>query len=144
MKSSDCILIGCTPKSYLFFPKLEQVGKSKKSTGPPPVIAAFICQKHRNDVLAAARNLQNTKFSIKSDLPKRLNTIRTQMLKVRSDLKKEGKVARLTERGYLPQLHVKGDNNRWTLIYDVDGPKGGIVAPPVVETAERLGIRALQ
>lgn len=122
----------------------HRLPKSKKSTGPPPIIAAFICQRHRNDVLAAARNLQNTNFSIKSDLPKRLNTIRTQMLKVRSDLKKKGKVARLTERGYLPQLHLKGDNDRWTLIYDVEGPKGGIVAPPVVQAAaDRLGIHPL-
>ena len=46
--------------------------KKAKATDSPPIIAAFVCQKQRNDVLAAAKNLRDTDFSIKSDLPKKI------------------------------------------------------------------------
>ena len=108
-----------------------------KRDGPPPVIAAFICQKHRNDVLAAAKHLKDTPFSIKSDLPKRLNTLRSKMLQVRSDLKKKGKIVRMIESSYLPCLQQKNANQKWIVIYDVDGPKhipNGLPEMPPVET----------
>ena len=93
--------------------------KKAKATDPPPIIAAFVCQRQRNDVLAAAKNLQNTPFSIKSDLPKRLNSIRTEMLKVRKDLKKEHKTVRLIEKNYLPCLQLFDNVTRkWNVIYD--------------------------
>ena len=93
--------------------------KKAKATDPPPIIAAFVCQRQRNDVLAAAKNLQNTVFSIKSDLPKRLNSIRTEMLKARRDLKKDNKTVRLIEKNYLPCLQMFDNATRkWNIIYD--------------------------
>jgi hypothetical protein len=104
----------------------HRIPKSKKAkaTDPPPIIAAFVCQRQRNDVMAAAKNLEKTNYSIKSDLPKRLNSIRSEMLKVRRDLKKEKQVVRLIERNYLPCLQrLDNATNKWNIIYDISGPK---------------------
>ena len=105
----------------------HRLASSKKFKGPPPVICALVCQRNRNDIMAAAKNLKGTPFSIKSDLPKRLNKIRGCMLQVRSDLKKEGKTVRLIEQNYLPCLQVKNARNKWDVVYDIKGPK--IAAP---------------
>ena len=117
--------------STIILRDVHRLPKSKRrgTDQPPPIIAAFICQRHRNDVLASARHLQGTNFSIKSDLPKRLNEIRSKMLQTRSDLKKEGKVVRLIERQYLPQLQLRDVNNKWNIVYDVDGPKDLLPVP---------------
>ena len=114
----------------------HRLPKSRDVDGPPPIIAALICQRHRNDILAAAKNLQGTPFSIKSDLPKRLNTLRKQMLKVRSDLKKKGKIVRLIEIRYLPSLQQRDANLKWSVIYDVNGPKNIPNGLPDVEPVE--------
>ena len=99
----------------------HRLPKSQKSNGPPPIIAAFISQRHRNDVLAAAKNLQNTGFSVKSDLPKRLNDIRGKMLGRRRTLKEDGKVVRLVERNYLPILQEQNTvTKKWNTIADIN------------------------
>ena len=114
----------------------HRLPNKRGSTYPPPIIAAFVCQRNRNDVLAAAKNLKDTNFSIKSDLPKRLNEIRSTMLKLRSELKKERKIVRLVERNYLPILQQQESNRKWTIIYDIKGPK--FPDTPDVEPVEEL------
>ena len=120
----------------------HRLPKSRDIDGPPPIIAALICQRHRNDILAAAKNLKDTPFSIKSDLPKRLNTLRKQMLKVRSDLKKKGKIVRLIEHRYLPSLQQRDANMKWSVIFDVNGPKNIPNVPPEAEPVEDVYIDA--
>ena len=107
----------------------HRLPQKRGSAHPPPIIAAFICQKHRNEVLSAAKHLKGTNLSIKSDLPKRLNTIRSSMLKVRADLKKEKKIVRLVERNYLPMLQQQDSHKKWNTIYDVKGEKALIGIP---------------
>ena len=121
--------------SHVILRDCHRLPKSKKrgNTLPPPIIAAFVSQRQRNEVLAAAKNLKSTQFSIKSDLPKRLNTIRSKMLQVRSDLKKDNKVVRLVERQYLPLLQLRDEAMKWHTIFNIEGPKEGIVVPDDVE-----------
>ena len=128
----------------MLFRDVHRLPKGKRSRGPPPVIVAFVCQKHRNDVLAAAKHLANTGFSIKSDLPKRLNDLRSDMLKERRELKQQGKVVRLVERNYLPILQEQNTISRkWAVIWDIKGrvnnmraPAADGVLPPVVGNSE--------
>ena len=89
----------------------HRLGAPKKQDGTPrnlpkPIIMAFVCQKDRNEVMRKAFELKGTPFSIKSDLPKELNDIRSKMLKYRGDMKNEqpGLKIRVTERGYKPVL----------------------------------------
>ena len=104
----------------MIFRDVHRLPKSAKSTGPPPIIAAFVSQKHRNDVLAAAKHLKDTNFSIKSDLPKRLNEIRGSMLKDKRALKLDGKIIRLIDRNYLPILQQLNQATRkWITIRDI-------------------------
>ena len=87
---------------------IHRLPKNPKMKGPPPIIIAFICMKHRNDVLAAAKELKDTPFSLKSDLPYELNKIRTEMLNEKRRLKNdENEVVRLVERNYLPVLQIR-------------------------------------
>ena len=89
----------------------HRLGVPKKQDGTPrnlpkPIILAFVCQKNRNEVMRKAFELKGTAFSIKSDLPKELNDIRSKMLKYRSEMKTKqpGLKIRVTERGYKPVL----------------------------------------
>ena len=74
--------------------------------GPRPIIMAFIRQKDRNTVMRNAYQLKNTAYSLKSDLPKHLNELRSEMLKERQRLKEAhpGVKFRVTERSYKPVL----------------------------------------
>ena len=82
----------------------ERVGVAK------PIIMAFICQKDRNEVLRNAFNLKGTGCSIKSDLPKELNDLRSRMLQERNRIKTADPSAkvRVAERAYKPVLQ-RGD-----------------------------------
>lgn len=73
---------------------------------PKPIIVAFVTQKDRNNVIRKAYNLKDTHFSMKSDLPKALNLIRSRMLKERFRLKELNprEKYRVSERGYKPVL----------------------------------------
>ena len=84
-------------------------GKKRDGTevdGPRPIIMAFIRQKDRNTVMRNAYQLKNTVYSLKSDLPKHLNELRSDMLKERLRLKDAhpGVKFRVTERSYKPVL----------------------------------------
>ena len=123
-----CVQSLLLPREYVdsfMIRDCHRLNAAKNSKGPAPVICGLVCQRNRNDIMAAAKNLKGTPFSIKSDLPKRLNKLRGSMLQVRSDLKKEGKVVRLIEQNYLPCLQVQNPLNKkkWNVIYDINGPK---------------------
>ena len=104
---------------------IHRLPKNPKMRGPPPIIVAFICMKHRNDVLSAARELKDTPFSLKSDLPYGLNKIRSEMLKEKSRLKEEeNQIVRLVERNYLPVLQIRNRiTNNWSTVMSI-GLKG--------------------
>ena len=73
---------------------------------PKPIIVAFVCQKDRNDVMRSAYHLKGSTHSMKSDLPKELNDIRSAMLTERTRLKTAQPTwrVRVGERGYKPVL----------------------------------------
>ena len=77
-----------------------------ENTKPRPIIIAFIKQKDRNATMKNAFNLKDSDYSIKSDLPKHLNEIRSAMLKERKRLKEENPHIkyRVAERSYKPVL----------------------------------------
>jgi hypothetical protein len=104
----------------MLFRDVHRLPKSNKHAGPPPIIAAFLCQQHRNDVLSNAKELKNTNISLKSDLPKELNILRGKFLKERHRLVEAGHTVRVVERGYLPVLQKKGDDDRWSNILTFD------------------------
>lgn len=77
-----------------------------ENTRPRPIIVAFLRQKDRNAVMTKAFKLKNTTYSIKTDLPKHLNDLRSRMLKERKKLKEENPTVkyRVAERSYKPVL----------------------------------------
>ena len=103
----------------MLFRDIHRLPSSKDSDGPPPIIAAFLCQKHRNDVLANAKKLKGTTFSLKSDLPKPLNVLRGKMLKTMHRLREANCNVRLVERSYPPVLQKKNPTTeRWDTILE--------------------------
>ena len=87
-------------------------GKNRDGTvnnKPRPIIMAFLCQKDRNAVMRNAFNLKGSDLSLKSDLPKHLNDLRSDMLKERIRLKglNQGVKYRVAERSYRPVLQVE-------------------------------------
>ena len=104
---------------------VHRLPKSAKSPNlPPPIIAAFVCQKHRNDVMSNAKELKGSDISIKSDLPMQLNTLRGKMLKIMKKLRKAGKKGRVVERTYLPVLQTFNvTTEKWDNIMDFDKRK---------------------
>ena len=77
-----------------------------ENTKPRPIIMAFLRQKDRNTVMRSAYQLKGTDLSLKSDLPKHLNDLRSEMLKERLRLKgiTPGIKYRVAERSYRPVL----------------------------------------
>lgn len=104
----------------MLFRDVHRLPKSNRHEGPPPIIAAFLCQKHRNDVLANAKELRGSDISLKSDLPKELNILRGRFLKDRYRLAQAGHTVRVVERGYLPVLQKQGPDHRWSNILTFD------------------------
>ena len=105
----------------MLFRDVHRLPKSKDYDGPPPIIAAFICQQHRNDVLSNAKNLAGTDISLKSDLPRQLNVLRGLMLKTKYRLKNQDPncKVRLVERTYLPVLQKLNVNtDKWDIIME--------------------------
>ena len=104
----------------ILFRDVHRLPKSQGRDGPPPVIMAFVLQAQRNTCLANAKELKGTNISLKSDLPKQLNVLRSHMLTERTRLSGLGHVCRCVERGYLPTLQVKqtlnGTDTRWDTI----------------------------
>lgn len=97
-------------KGFLFR-DIHRLPKAKNRDGtqndrPRPIIMAFLRQKDRNAVMKNAFQLKDTVCSIKSDLPKHLNDIRSLMLKERQRLKTETPAIkyRVAERSYKPVL----------------------------------------
>ena len=93
------------------FRDIHRLPKAKNRDGsvntkPRPIIVAFIRQKDRNAAMKNAYNLKNTQLSIKSDLPKHLNELRSAMLKERQRLKDANPQIkyRVAERSYKPVL----------------------------------------
>ena len=105
----------------MLFRDVHRLPKSTTHEGPPPIIAAFLCQKHRNDVLASAKELKGTQISLKSDLPKELNILRGRFLKEMKRLKEAGHTVRCVERAYFPVLQLKNPvNDKWENILTFD------------------------
>ena len=103
----------------IMFRDCHRLPKSRNHDGPPPVIMAFVLQAQRNRVLANAKNLKGTNLSLKSDLPKQLNTLRGTMLNQKTTLNGLGHECRVVERGYFPQLQIKrvnGADFKWETI----------------------------
>ena len=93
------------------FRDIHRLPKAKNRDGsvntkPRPIIVAFIRQKDRNAAMKNAYNLKNTQLSIKSDLPKHLNELRSAMLRERQRLKDANPQIkyRVAERSYKPVL----------------------------------------
>ena len=102
----------------ILFRDLHRLPPSNKFNGPPPIIAAFLCQRDRNYVMSHAKNLKNTKISIKSDLPRQLNQLRGHMLDHMKDLKVNHTV-RLVERSYFPVLQrLNPTTERWETVME--------------------------
>lgn len=74
--------------------------------GPRPIIVAFLRQKDRNETMRNAYKLKGSDCSIKSDLPRKLNELRTKMLTERRTLKATDPHTkyRVAERSYKPVL----------------------------------------
>lgn len=74
--------------------------------GERPIIMAFLRQEDRNAVMRKAFELKGTDYSIKSDLPKSLNELRSNMLQERRRLMtaNPGVKYRVGERSYKPVL----------------------------------------
>ena len=122
----------------IVFRDVHRLPGSKKHKGPPPIIAAFICQRERNDVLAAAKELKGTDMSLKSDLPKDLNELRGRMLTEKYRLKTDEGITkvRLVERGYLPILQKFNEvTKKWDNIMTFDKTKPLLQALHPVSTA---------
>lgn len=108
------------------FRDVHRLPKPKAREGgrdfPKPIIIAFVSQKDRNSVMKKAYELKGTSLSMKTDLPKILNELRSRMLKERVTLKaaNPGVKFRVGERGYKPVLQredglMPGTNYiRWT------------------------------
>ena len=102
----------------ILFRDLHRLPASNKFNGPPPIIAAFLCQQDRNYVMSHAKNLKNTKISIKSDLPRQLNQLRGHMLDHMKELKVNHTV-RLVERSYFPVLQRRNPTTeRWETVME--------------------------
>ena len=121
--------------NYLFrdFHRLPKA-KNKDGTvreGPRPIIVAFLRQKDRNETMRNAFKLKGSDCSIKSDLPKKLNELRTKMLTERRRLKTIDPHTkyRVAERSYKPVLQKEDGlmegttKTKWT---DVKIPGGNI------------------
>ena len=93
---------------YRDFHRLPRA-RTAPPTSPKPVIVAFIKQSDRNFVMRKAYELKGTNISIKSDLPKVLNQLRSDMLKERTRrIQEDPNVAvRVTERNYKPIMQLE-------------------------------------
>ena len=96
---------------HYLFRDMHRLPKAKNKDGternlPRPIIIAFLRQGDRNAVMRKASELKDTEYSIKSDLPKALNSIRTKMLEERRRLKMAdpGVKYRVAEISYRPVL----------------------------------------
>jgi hypothetical protein len=125
----------------MLFRDVHRLPKSNRYDGPPPIIAAFICQLHRNDVIANAKNLKGTPISLKSDLPRQLNELRGLMLKTKYRLKDAGCNVRMVERSYFPCLQFyKESTSRWENIMEFkkDVPLSVALRPTLREDLAHL------
>lgn len=105
----------------MLFRDVHRLPKSNQHDGPPPIIAAFLCQEHRNRVLANAKELKGTRISLKPDLPKELNKLRGKFLNEMTRLRERGHEVRTVERGYMPVLQLKSPaNGKWENILSFD------------------------
>ena len=97
---------------YRDFHRLPRSNKAPP-TSAKPIIVAFIKQSDRNLVMRKAYELKGTTISIKSDLPKFLNELRSEMLKERTRLKEANPeiAVRVSERMYKPVLQVEESRN---------------------------------
>ena len=73
--------------------------------GERPIIMAFLRQEDRNAVMRKAFELKNTTLSIKSDLPKPLNDLRSKMLERKRLASANPNIKyRVGEKSYKPVL----------------------------------------
>ena len=93
---------------YRDFHRLPRSNKAPP-TSAKPIIVAFIKQNDRNLVMRKAYELKGTTISIKSDLPKHLNELRSEMLKERTRRKEANPdiAVRVSEKMYKPVLQVE-------------------------------------
>ena len=105
----DELKIEAEDVAKFLFRDVHRLPKAKNADGtvntkPRPIIIAFLQQKHRNATMRHAFNLKESGYSIKSDLPTKLNELRSLMLKERIRLKtvNPGVKYRVAERSYKP------------------------------------------
>ena len=106
----------------LMFRAVHRLPKPKTGKGkdkPKPIIAAFIKQSDRDNVLSKAHMLKDTGLSLQSHLPKKLNDLRNDMLKARRTLLQEdrSKRIRVVDKNFTPVLQEFNlDADRWQTI----------------------------
>lgn len=76
---------------------------------PPPVIIKFVRLVDRDLVLSRGPRLKGKQMRIVTDLPADLKQLRHRLLRVAFDMRKEGKVTRLRERG--PNVFLEFKNS---------------------------------
>lgn len=115
----------------ILFRDVHRLPKPKKghgSTQPRPIIAAFIQQKDRNDILSKAHLLKDTGISLQSHLPKKLNDLRNEMLQARRKMLSDdrSRKLRVVDKNFVPVLQEKkhGDNKWSTLKFEPTKPVG--------------------
>ena len=106
----------------LMFRAVHRLPKPKTGKGkdkPKPIIAAFIKQSDRDNVLSKAHMLKDTGLSLQSHLPKKLNDLRNDMLKARRTLLQEDRSRRIrvVDKNFTPVLQEFNiDTERWQTI----------------------------
>ena len=82
----------------VMFRAVHRLPKPKTGNGrdrPKPIIAAFVKQSDRDEVLSKAHLLKESRLSLQSHLPKKLNDLRNNMLLARRRMLQEDNSRRL-------------------------------------------------
>lgn len=112
--------LGIENADQIMFRAVHRLPKPKQGNGsnqPKPIIAAFLRQTDRDNVLSKAHLLRGTGISLQSHLPPKLNTIRNDMLKERRRLLNADNTRKLrvVDKNFSPVLQENRDNEWKTL-----------------------------
>ena len=104
--------LGIVDADNMMFRAVHRLPAPKRGHGmsqPKPIIAAFIRQTDRDDVLSKAHMLKGTGISLQSHLPKTLNDRRNDMLKERHELLNadNSRKLRVVDKNFTPVLQEK-------------------------------------
>ena len=89
----------------------QTTGRQTTPPQPRTIIVAFTTQSDRNQVMASAKNLKDSVFSIKPDLSAAMSNVRNKLLTIRRDIKNINRrnTANLVYRSFKPKLIIKLD-----------------------------------